>query len=652
MRNGYNGKILHINLTTHQFHVETPDENFYRKYLGGSALNLYYLLTMIPKGSDPLGHDNVFAVSVSVTTGAPFPGNSRVIMSAKSPLTGLIGDSQAGGFFPAEMKFSGFDAFIFTGQSPTPVYLWINDGEYELRDATHLWGLETGEVEDLIHEELADKKIEIAQIGPAGENLVRYANVLNMCNRANGRTGMGAVMGSKKLRAIAVRGKQGHKNFKLANPDEFRNFARELNKTIRETVEPKLGKFGTAGGVPGLNQGGMLPTKNSAYGVFDVYEKISGNTIYEHHLRGASEGKQDSRGRDTCFACPVRCKRVVEYENGDLSIDPRYGGPEYETLAKFGSECEISDFYTIAKANEMCSRYGLDTISCGGTIAWAMDCYEKGILTTDDTDGIKLEFGDSEALLPLIEKIAKREGFGDILAEGSYRAAMKIGKDSSNQLLVANKQEFPAHMPRVKRSLGLIYAVNPFGADHMSSAHDPSYEVVDDPTNDKSDTTGTKPQVSPPLLELGLTHPTPQFSLDSEKVRFARLTQDQYGLFDSLGICMFVSNGILLKGLVKIIKTVVGWNTSIEELLAVGERRVNMMRLFNAREGYKKEMDKLPPKMYQPLKGGASNELKMDPEVFEEAKQEYYAQRGWNPDTGNPTIEKIKELGLDWAVKE
>jgi aldehyde:ferredoxin oxidoreductase len=652
MQNGYNGKILHINLTTHQFKVETPDENFYRKYLGGSALNLYYLLTMVPKGIDPLGADNVFAVSVSVTTGAPFPGNSRVTMSAKSPLTGLMGDSQAGGFFPAEMKFSGFDAFIFTGQSPTPVYLWVNDGEYELRDASHLWGLETGEVEDLIYDELEDKRIQIAQIGPAGENLVRYANVLNMCNRANGRTGMGAVMGSKKLRAIALRGKQGRKNFKLADPDEFRNFARGLNKTIRETVEPMLGRFGTAGGVPGLHQTGMLPTKNSESGVFSNYEKISGNTMYEQHLRGASEGKQDSQGRDTCYACPVRCKRVVEYENEDLSIDPRYGGPEYETVAKFGSECEISDFYAIAKANEMCSRYGLDTISCGGTIAWAMDCFEKGILTTDDTDGIKLNFGNSEALLQLIDKIAKREGFGDILAEGSYRAAMKIGKDSVNQLLVANKQEFPAHMPRVKRSLGLIYAVNPFGADHMSSGHDPMYEKKDTPEDNNSDENNDKLQVSPPLLELGLTNPTPRFSLDPEKIRFARLTQNQYSLLDSLCICMFVANGILLKGLVKIIKGVVGWNTSIDELLTVGERRVNMMRLFNAREGYTKEMDVLPKKMYQPLKGGTSDGLKMDPEVFEEAKQEYYAQRGWDPDTGNPTLEKIKELGLEWAVEE
>lgn len=645
MRNGYNGKILHIDLTNQQFKVETPDEEFYRKYLGGSALNVYYLLNMVPANVDPLSPENVFAVSVSVTTGAAFLGNSRVTMSSKSPLTGLIGDSQAGGFFPAEMKYAGFDAFIFSGQSPKPVYLWVNDGKYELRDATHLWGLETGIVEDMIRKELGDEKIEIAQIGPAGENLVRFACVLNMCTRANGRTGMGAVMGSKKLRAIAVRGKNGRKEFQMANPEKFKELAKQCSERITKLPTQGMGKLGTPGGVGGLQATGALPTMNFTRGVFDGYENISGETLYDKHLRGASEGKQDTLGRDTCFACPVRCKRVVEYDDGKLVIDPRYGGPEYETLAMMGSDCGIDDLITISKANELCNKYGMDTISCGGTIAWAMECFEKGIISLEDTGGIELRFGNSEALLKMIELIIKREGIGNTLAEGSCRAAEKVGKESKSLLVTANKQEFPAHMPRVKRALGLIYAVNPFGADHCSSAHDPMYEAA---TTDKS----VKPNVLPQLEQIGLTNPAPPYSLNPEKVKLARLTQNLHSLMDSLCVCIFISSSfsdvIRPQELVELVKYITGWDVTLKELLAVGERRVNMMRLFNAREGYSAENDQLPQKMFEPLNGGVSDGFKYEFEDFQKAKREYYRQRGWDFNKGNPTSEKISEMGLSW----
>jgi aldehyde:ferredoxin oxidoreductase len=652
MRDGYNGKILHVNLTTHEFKVETPSEEFYRKYLGGSALNCYYLLKMVPVGADPLGPENVFAVSVSVTTGAPFAGNSRVVMSAKSPLTGLIGDSQAGGFFPAEMKFAGFDAFIFTGQSAKPVYLWIDDGKYELRDASHLWGKITGDAEDLIREELGDSKIQVAQIGPAGENGVKYACILNMCNRANGRTGMGAVMGSKKLRAIAVRGKLGKKNFKMAFPDEFKKLAKQGADGIKGSPMEGFGKYGTNANVIPLHMSGGLPTRNFITGSFNGYDKISGETIYEKHLRGAAEGKQDFLGRDTCYACPVRCKRVMEYDDGKIKVDERYGGPEYETVAMMGCNVGIDDIYVIAKANELCNKFGLDTISTGGTIAWAMECFEKGIITTQDTGGIELKFGNTDALLKMIELIAKREGFGDVLADGSWRAAQKIGKGSEELLVASNKQEFPAHMPRFKRNLGLIYAVNPFGADHVSTGHDGQYE------RDEFNSDGTKAEIPATMAQfaqIGLDSPALRYSLGKEKVKFTRLTQDLHAMLDTLCVCLLASSSFgdvfLPEDITKLVEYVTGWDVTLKELMQAGERRVNMMRAFNAREGYTKEKDQLPLRMFQPMQGGASDGFKIERQEFEDAKQEYYNRRGWDPETGNPTPEKLTELGLEWIYE-
>ncbi|MCB0175092.1 MAG: aldehyde ferredoxin oxidoreductase, partial [Anaerolineae bacterium] len=278
---GYNGKILHVNLTSGELTVEEPPESFYRKYLGGSALNMHYLLTQMPAHADPLGPDNILALSVGVTTGAPVSGQSRMTSTAKSPLTGAIGDAQCGGFFPAEMKFAGFDAFIIKGRSPQPVYLWVNDGQYELRDASHLWGKITGEVEAILHEELGDKNIEVAQIGPAGEAMVRYAAIINMSNRANGRTGMGAVMGSKNLKAVVVRGKKGKKKFTVANKQAIIDMARYGAKIIPESDVAGLGKYGTAETTGSQQVVGGLPSYNFNSGVFDEWEAIDGTTMYD-----------------------------------------------------------------------------------------------------------------------------------------------------------------------------------------------------------------------------------------------------------------------------------------------------------------------------------------------------------------------------------
>lgn len=641
---GYNGRILLVNLSTSSCQIEEPGEEFYQKYLGGSALNCYYLLKLVPPKADPLGPENVLAISVSVTTGAPIAGQSRVAISAKSPLTGLIGDSQSGGFFPAELKFSGFDGIIVSGTSPKPTFLWVSDGNYELRDASQLWGRDTGETEDLIRNELNDPRIQIASIGQAGENLVRFASIMNMCNRANGRTGMGAVMGSKKLKAIAVRGIQGKKNFQVAHPKELKDIVNiGLNKLRGSNLEV-FGKLGTASVVIPQNNVGGLPSQNFKSGFFVNAQNLSGQKLYDEYLCGWEDNKQNSLGRDTCFACPIRCKRVVEIKS-DLSVDKRYGGPEYETIAMMGSNCGIDDLKIICKVNELCNRYGLDTISCGGTIAWAMECFENGILSEEDTGGLTLKFGNKEALIPLIHKIVFRQGFGNILAEGSAKAS-NIIKHGADELLVTSKnQEFPAHIPHVKRGLGINYIVNSYGADHMSSGHDPAYEI-------KSD--GSIPPKSKTLELLKLISPTMSKSLDREKIRFLRITQDYHSMLDSLCWCVFVAGTssylFSLDELQLIVKFITGWEFTIEEFLQVGERKYNMMRLFNSREGQTKTDDSPSKRLFQPLVNGVSEGCVFDAAKVRLAIEEFYIQRGWDNISGNPTEEKLIQLGLEWAI--
>ena len=641
---GYNGRILHVDLTIGNLHVEEPPESFYRKYLGGSALNMYYLLTQMPPLADPLGPDNILALSVGVTTGAPISGQSRMTSTAKSPLTGAIGDAQGGGFFPAEMKFAGFDAFIIKGQAPEPVYLWVNDGHYELRQAGHLWGKITGEVEAILQAELGDKNIEVAQIGPAGENLVRYAAIISMSNRANGRTGMGAVMGSKKLKAVVVRGKAGKKNFSVADKEGVIRLARHGVKIFPDSFVTGLGKYGTAGSTGAQHAVGGLPTNNFNSGIFEGWEAIDGPTMYDTILKGADEDKQDLRGRDTCYSCTIRCKRVVEIKDGPYPVDPHYGGPEYETTSTFGNYCGVDDLAAVAYANQLCNQYGLDTISCGATIAWAMECFENGKITLAETGGLELKFGNAEVMVLLTELIAKGQGFGQLLGLGSAAAAELIGRGTDAYLITSHKQEAPAHMPQLKSSLSIIYATNPFGADHQSSEHDPAYEHEYD-------------YYAQRLKLLDLDQPQPKRSLTPEKIRFARQTQYLYSALDSVNVCQFVYGPAWhLYGpeeLRQMIASVTGWDISLEEIMTVGERRLNMMRAFNAREGIDREQDKLPEKMFKKaLKGGPSDGFKVDEAEFEAALDEYYRQNGWDVETGIPMRHKLEALDLAWVADD
>ena len=638
MSYGYTGNILHVDLTTEKIYTEHPEESFYRMYGGGSALNMYYLLKEMKAGVDPLGPENVLCLSVGVTTGVSAPGMSRLVVSAKSPLTNLAGDSQSGGFFPAELKFAGYDAVIIKGRANRPLYLSIIDGEAKLHDAAHLWNKDTGVVQDSILNEIGEPRGRVLQCGIAGENDVLFSALISMCTRANGRNGMGAVMGSKQLKAICVRGRK--------RPEVFDN---EKVKTLaKQSVEllPRLGalaQYGTPSSLMGKQQTGTLPTRNFNSGVFEGAERINGTTLWNEYLKGRETSKQNREGRATCFACNVRCKRVVEVKDTKYPVDPKYGGPEYETLAAFGSYCGVSDMAAVVKGNELCNRYGMDTLSLGGTLAWAMECVENNLLNPEDLDGLDLRFGNGDAMIAMIEKIAKKDGAGAILGMGSERAADHWGL-GHDYLTTTKKQETPGHMPHIKLTCALIYAINPFGSDHQSHEHDPVYE--DDGYSHYQDR----------LSLLGLTSPQPYMSLNAEKVRFARKTQYFYSFDDTMGWCQFVWGPAWHvygpEHAIRMIRAVTGWaDFNIEELLNIGERRINLMRAFNAREGADYSLDTLPEKFHtKTLSGGASNGVNIDKKQLQEAIREYYNQAGWNLETGNPERQTYERLHLGWVA--
>jgi aldehyde:ferredoxin oxidoreductase len=633
MPNGYTGNILHVDLTNGALAVENPPERFYRTYLGGSAMGMYYILRDMKPGADPLGPENVLTLMLSPLTGAPISGQSRMTANAKSPLVDGIGDSQCGGFFPAEMKFAGFDGIVIKGKASRPVYLWLNEGKAELRDASHLWGKTTSQVDDLLKEELGDDKIEIAQCGPSGERLARLAAIINMANRANGRTGLGAVMGSKNLKAVAVRGKS--KRLPTADAKAVNELAKQGAAVLDGNPDVAgLKAHGTASVLSFQNATGTLPTRNYNEGQFEDFEPISGEVMTETILKE----------RDTCYACTVHCKRVVETEWMGQAVERRHGGPEYETLSTMGSYCGVKDLHAIAYANKICNEYGLDTIGVGATIAWAMECFENGALVESEV-GFPLKFGDAGAMVRAVEMIAKREGFGHILAEGSRRAADRIEK-GHDYLITVKGSEAPAHMPHAKRSLGLIYAVNPFGADHQSSEHDPMIEE------------GASDLYLGRLKMLGFEQTQTPRSLGEDKVRFAMKSQHFYSFLDSADLCQFVwGPAWTLYGpqeTVDFVKAVTGWSDfTLDELMTVGERRLNMLRAFNAREGLDRKHDKLPKKFFKSLAGaGPTANVALTGEEMAQAQDMYYAMSGWDTQSGNPTRATLERLDLGWVLGE
>jgi len=607
-----------VGLTKRSLQRERLSEEEYRRYFGGTGFAAKRLLTELKPGTDPLGPENVLVFASGPLTGGPFAGTGRISTSARSPLTGGFGTAEGGGFFGAEMRRAGFDAVVVKGKSDTPVYLFLHDGEAEIRDASRLAGKTTYEAEEIIKEETGDRLVRVSQCGVAGEKLVRFAGIANDVTHYAGRSGIGAVMGSKNLRAIAVRGKLG---VPVRDPGVVRKLAAWMNENWKN-LSYGLYDTGTAGGVMGLNATGGLPTRNFREGIFEGAEKISGQTMRDTVLVE----------RGGCYACPIRCKRVTK-ASGEFGQEPVYGGPEYETIASLGSCCGVDDLEAICRGNEICNAYGLDTISAGVTIAFAMECFENGILTLKDTGGVELRFGNADAMVKMLRMIAMREGIGDLLAEGTVRAARAIGKGAEQFAMHVRAQEIPMHEPRLKWGLGLGYGVSITGADHMHNMHDTGYESEG----------GSVEQVR----GLGVTSvPISAQDLSFEKVHLLRtVTMMQH--FDNCAvICNFIPWSAQQKS--DLVRAVTGWDTSPAELMSIGERAHVLARVFNIREGLSPADERLPKRFFEAFKKGPLAGKVYDEDTWNAAKLAYYRMSGWT-DAGIPRKETLARLGISWA---
>jgi aldehyde:ferredoxin oxidoreductase len=625
---GTSGKILRVDLSDGTIRTETIDKSFYRLYPGGKALAAFFLLRELPRGTDPFSPGNLFILANGVLTGAPFSTATRFTAIARSPLSLGFGESEAGGFWGPELKMAGWEAIIVKGRADHPVYLWVHNDQVEVRDARELWGREPEQVQANIRQDLGDKLIRVLQIGIGGENRVRFAAITNDLRHFNGRNGMGAVMGSKNLKAIAVRGTSRYLDF-ASSPQPIAELGRVLAKRVKEHPQAwDLQDHGTPGLVGGLNAGGILPSYNFRQGAFDRVDKVRWEA-YEKEILSA---------RRSCYACAVRCKREVSV-NDRYQVSAEYGGPEYETVDGFGPNCGIDDLQAIAKANEMCNRFTLDTISCSSVVSFAMECFEHGLIKPQDIGGLNLKFGNAEAMLKLVEMIAQRKGIGDLLAEGTRRAAEKIGGDAPFFAMQVKGQELPMHEPRGKVGVGLGYAINEAGADHLTAPHDP---LVANP--ESISYKGASP--------LGI-EPIPARELSPRKVNNYAILENWNSMEKVTGLCFFgpaPRSFIQVDEVLNAVRSATGWDIDLPELLRIGERATNLARAFNVREGFTRKDDTLPDRLFTPLEGGALAGVALNRTEFEAAMTELYKRKGWNPETSAPSRDKLRELGIEWAA--
>jgi aldehyde:ferredoxin oxidoreductase len=618
MDNSFTGKILRVNLSKEKISSETLEESFYRRYFGGRGLIAYYLLKELNPGIDPLGPDNKLIFACGPVTGAPVSGSGRNSVGAKSPLTGAYGEAEAGGFWGAELKQASFDAIIVEGKASEPVYLWIKDQKVELRDASRLWGLEIKKSQETIRSELGDSRVKVAQIGPGGEKLVRYASVVNDLNHVAGRCGMGAVMGSKNLKAVAVKGSN---RVQVRKPKRLGKLAKWMAQNV-DNVAYALHTYGTGDAMDAMEETGNLPVRNFRDGNFPEVDQISAQAVKEHVRVGMG----------TCFACAVACKKEVKVKE-PWNVNPAYGGPEYETLASLGSNCGVSDLKAVCKANELCQRYSIDTISTGVTISFAMECFEHGLLTKEDTDGMDLSFGNAESMVKMVELIGEKSGLGALLAEGVKRAAEQIGNGAEEFAVHVKGQEVPMHDPRLKRGEALGYAVSPTGADHVHNIHD----------------TFLYPKLPKSYNSLGVLEAVPIEDFGPKKVRLYKYVGEWRTLNNFLVMCLFTPWNVTQK--VEIVRSVTGWNTTAFELMKVVERGNTLARIFNLREGFTEKDDWLPPRFFKPKTSGALSKTSVNPEDLQKAKLLYYDMMGWT-EQGIPKKSKLEELDIAWAANK
>jgi len=608
-RSPYAGQILRVNLSTGELWADKPGDSFYRKTIGGRNFILHYLLTEMPAQADPLGPENLLIFAAGLLTGTALPGTGRHAVGGKSPLTGALGSCEAGGWWGAELKRAGYDAVVIQGQAESPVYLWIRDGAVEIRDAAPLWGKLTAEAQEMIRQELDDEKIRVAQIGPAGENLVRFAAVMHDVNRAAGRSGLGAVMGSKNLKAVAVRGST---NVGVANKALLQIVQKWVNANYKSMMGWAIAA-GTSGSVQFNYAAGATAINNYRDGVFEGVENLDAAGFFPALLRE----------RDTCNKCPVRCKLVVEHEGENVRIDGRYGGPEYESIGALGPLCKINDPVVVAKANELCAAYGLDTISTGGTLAFAMEATEKGFI-----DGPR--FGNGDSLLASIHQIARRESLGDQMAEGSARLAARLGQGAEDMLAVARGQELPLHDPRLKHTMAMGYALSATGADHMHNLNDTFA------TFDGGD-------IAARLKEMSVPAPLPLWGISEHKIEGFYYETAFKNFFDCAVICHFYPYEY--HHMVAALSAAGGWDISADEINAIGLRAINLGRLFLLREGFTSADDSLSTRTFHRLSDGPIAGKGLTPEELRAWLPVYYKRMGWD-ERGAPTPESLAALGL------
>lgn len=619
MSNAFVGQILRVNLTSGVIDTETLNPQWARQTLGGAGLATRYLFELTSPGIDPLGAQNVLIFMTGALTGTPSASASRYSVVAKSPQTGYWGQSNSGGFFGPALKWSGFDGVIFEGVSPQPVYLLMQDGKAELRNADHLWGLTVPECDDRLQSEIGHP-VTVACIGPGGENLVRYASIMNNKHRAAGRTGMGAVMGSKRLKAIVC---GGNRHISLYNAGEFNRVTHRQREFMDESImKIAFEAFGTNMIADMVNVRGGYPTRNWQSGTFEQIENVNGQAMTDQIL---VEGVR-------CFSCPVACGRGTEIREGKWK-GAHGEGPEYETTDTLGAMCGVDDLNAITMANYRCNELGLDTISAGATIAFAMECYQRGILNLDQTGGVALEFGDADLVVHLVEMIGKREGIGDLLAEGSRRMAEKLGGGSEHFAMHVKGLELPAYDPRAAKITGLAYVTANRGGDHMNgyiqapTFFDIPFLIIEDST------------IRDPLVA------------DPQESRVLINMENALSVLDALGGCKFM--GIVLSAgeIVDLVQAATGWDFDLDEFRMCGDRLQTMARAYSVREGLRRDQDILPGRlMLDPLPDGPAQGMVLDHASMEKMKDTYYELRGWDVASGVPTPTKLHELDLDYMI--
>jgi len=605
---GLFGKPLDIDLTRQKIRDVRVSESQARKYIGGKGLASRILLDEF-EGGDALSHKNILIYMTGPLAGMNVPGAARHVVVTKSPLTGFYGEAYAGGFFGNMLKKTGYDGIIFRGRADAPVYLLIIDGHVDLRSAKRLWGKTTGETEDFLKRK--HDGVKVSSIGPGGENMVLFAAIINDKNRANGRCGVGAVMGSKNLKAVAVR---GNKRVVPKRSKKFTELKKEYTRTLTEPTSMKnFGKYGTADGVETLNEEGILPTRNFRRGEFEKWHDITGEKLYN----------TINIKRDTCTACPVKCKRVVQGKFAGKKILPEYGGPEYETVAAFGSLLGVNDLGFVSLANQKCNAFGLDTISTGNTLAFALEAAEEGLL-----GDISARWGDGESLIDMIDDIAYKKGLGKMLADGVMRLSEKVG--GKKFAMHVKGMEIPMHEPRGKKALGISYATSPRGASHLEGLHDTMIEKKTSP-------------------ELGINEPLNRLDVEG-KAYVGKQFEDARAFTNSLILCVF---DVTLTGkrynlhiIRDLLNAAAGYKLDAEEMMRAGERIYNLGRMFALREGLSVRDDDLPARFKnEALKFGDRKE-RISKQDLTKMLKEYYALRGWD-ERGRPTKKRLKELGIE-----